>query len=354
MLINVNEINVNDRIRKDFGNIEELAQDIKENGLINPPVVTPDYQLIAGERRLRACKHLGYEQIEVRVMSVKDYEHQLKLEISENENRKEFTFSERVDWARRLERIEKENAKKRQATSSGGCSPQLMENFPHAAGATRDIVAEVSGFGSGKQFEKAKYVSENADLDTIQKIDDGEISIHKAYTELKNKLSDIEKELEIEKNKPPKIQTRVIEKEVDRTDYKSIEILNNQIKSKQKSYDLLLNEKNALEKKMKLTEQENKEFAQLKNQIKTLMREKEDVGRQIQAATSISGLVVEIDHLIKEKLAPIQYSQALQEMQNDEIVIENLTTIIDTVQSWCNEMKKYLPNTRKIIDMEVV
>ena len=37
MLIDINRINVSDRIRKDFGDIEELASDLKENGLINPP-----------------------------------------------------------------------------------------------------------------------------------------------------------------------------------------------------------------------------------------------------------------------------------------------------------------------------
>ncbi|WP_276914021.1 ParB N-terminal domain-containing protein [Aneurinibacillus aneurinilyticus] len=189
MLVEVGNIKVVDRIRKDFGNIEELADDIKENGLINPPVVTPDLQLIAGERRLRACKHLGWEQIEVRVMTVRDYEHQLKMEISENENRKEFTFSERVDWARRLERVEKEKARERQ-----GERTDIKENFPESEhGQTRDIVAEQSGFGSGKQYEKAKYIAENADAETIAKLDAGEISIHKAYMETKAKLQEAER-----------------------------------------------------------------------------------------------------------------------------------------------------------------
>jgi ParB family chromosome partitioning protein len=75
-----------------------------------------------------------------------DYEHQLKLEISESENRKEFTFSERVDWARRLERVEKEKSKERQ-----GSRNDLVENLPQSINIkSRDIVAEQSGFGSGK------------------------------------------------------------------------------------------------------------------------------------------------------------------------------------------------------------
>lgn len=94
-------------------------------------------------------------------MTVKDEEHQLKIEISENENRKEFTFSERVDWARRLERVEKIKAKERQLKGT-----TLMEDVPQ--GSTRDAVANQSGFGSGKNFERAKYISENADEEMIK------------------------------------------------------------------------------------------------------------------------------------------------------------------------------------------
>ncbi|MEI4618637.1 ParB N-terminal domain-containing protein, partial [Bacillus cereus] len=189
MLIDIHKIKISDRIRKEFGNIEELASDIKENGLINPPVVTPDHELIAGERRLRACKHLNYQQIEVRVMSVRDYEHKLKIEIGENEHRKEFTFSERMAWARELERVESAKAKERMSEGGKG-----KENFPYLKNEqTRDIVAEKIGIGSGKQYEKAKFITEHADSSTISKLDNEEISIHKAYTELQARLKEKDK-----------------------------------------------------------------------------------------------------------------------------------------------------------------
>lgn len=42
------------------------------------------------------------------------------------------------------------------------------ETFPQGQkGETRNIVGDQSGFGSGKQFEKAKYISENATEETI-------------------------------------------------------------------------------------------------------------------------------------------------------------------------------------------
>ncbi|MGG0794386.1 hypothetical protein ABE137_10325 [Brevibacillus laterosporus] len=91
-------------------------------------------------------------------------------QISENENRKEFTFSERVDWARRLERVERVKSEQRE---KAGKKIDPTENLPEGKkGETRDIVAGASGFGSGKQYEKAKYIADNADPEIIAQLDD--------------------------------------------------------------------------------------------------------------------------------------------------------------------------------------
>ena len=354
MLININEVKVNDRIRKDFGNIEELADDIKENGLINPPVVTPDNELIAGERRLRACKTLGFQQIEVRVMSVKDSEHQLQIEISENENRKDFTFSERVDWAKRLERVERIKAKDRQSELNG--KNQHMEIFPEAEkGNTRDIVADKSGFGSGKQFEKAKYIDENASEDMIKDLDDGKLSVNKAYITLKQEKENLSKDKQSLENqlqqalsKPPKV--------IDNTDYDTINSLKSQLQSKNKDVEKLKRDQDLLERKVKLNEEDAKKFNDLKTQIEFLSKEKDDIARQITSATELSGLSVKIDKFLKTELSPIRYSRTLERMDS-EIAVNNLQDIIESVESWCIDMRMYLPNNKnnnKIIDVEVL
>ncbi|MDN5831730.1 MAG: ParB N-terminal domain-containing protein [Tetragenococcus halophilus] len=185
MLVNIGKVTVGKRIRKDYGDITSLADDIEDRGLINPPVVTPDYELIAGERRLRALKKLDYKQIEVRVMSVEDYEHQLKIEISENEERKEFTYSEKMDYAKQLERIEEKKAKDRQTSQLKQNKNTVKDHGPERKGQTRDIVGEAVGFGSGRTYGRAKYIYENADEETIKKVDTGEKSIRKTYDELR-------------------------------------------------------------------------------------------------------------------------------------------------------------------------
>lgn len=187
MLIDIRKIKVTDRIRQDFSGIEELAQDIAENGLINPIVVTSDYQLIAGERRLRAHQYLGRQEVEVNVMDVRDYAHHLQLEISENEHRRDFTFSERIAYGKKIEELERIKAKERMS------APE-KENLPEGEkGQVRDIVAEQAGFGSGRNYDKAKFIAEHATPEIIQELDAGIISTHKAFTQTKERMEAAER-----------------------------------------------------------------------------------------------------------------------------------------------------------------
>jgi ParB family chromosome partitioning protein len=75
--------------RRDFDDkaIEELAQSIRSNGIIQPLVVrkssTGNYELIAGERRLRAAKVVGLKQVPIVIRRSTDRE-ALELALIEN------------------------------------------------------------------------------------------------------------------------------------------------------------------------------------------------------------------------------------------------------------------------------
>lgn len=74
--------------REDFNveSIAELAQSIKEKGVIQPLLVRHkgnDFELIAGERRLRAAKMLGLKEVPVIVRDANDQE-SLELALIEN------------------------------------------------------------------------------------------------------------------------------------------------------------------------------------------------------------------------------------------------------------------------------
>lgn len=77
--------------------MEELKKSIVENGILEPPVVRRkgDYfELIAGERRYRAAKELGYEKIEVILMEVESDEKMLVLSLIENIQREDLNAIE--------------------------------------------------------------------------------------------------------------------------------------------------------------------------------------------------------------------------------------------------------------------
>ncbi|ADQ42041.1 parB-like partition protein [Caldicellulosiruptor acetigenus I77R1B] len=82
--------------------IEELANSIKSVGLIQPLVVQKKgdkYVLIAGERRLRACKLAGVQKVKC---IVKEYENPLEIALIENIQRKDLNPYEKALAFKRL------------------------------------------------------------------------------------------------------------------------------------------------------------------------------------------------------------------------------------------------------------
>ena len=50
--------------------LEQLAESIKQHGVLEPLLITPKKELIAGERRLRAAKMAGLTQLPVKILDV--------------------------------------------------------------------------------------------------------------------------------------------------------------------------------------------------------------------------------------------------------------------------------------------
>jgi ParB/RepB/Spo0J family partition protein len=70
--LSIRKIKVRNRYRKSLGDIESLAANIKELGLLHPIVVRPDGRLIAGERRMAACIRLGWKSVPVTYVDLKE------------------------------------------------------------------------------------------------------------------------------------------------------------------------------------------------------------------------------------------------------------------------------------------
>jgi hypothetical protein len=86
-------INRPERQRRELTNLQELADSIRKTGLIHPPVVTRDRVLVAGERRLTACRDLlGWSHISVQFTDTMDEAELHLIELEENVKRVD------LDW----------------------------------------------------------------------------------------------------------------------------------------------------------------------------------------------------------------------------------------------------------------
>ncbi len=106
----LSDIKIEERQRSDVGEISELAASIEAHGLFHAPCVTRDLTLIAGFRRLMACKSLGWERLPVHVLEATDEIEVKEIELEENIRRKDLSWQERVKATDEIHALKKEKA----------------------------------------------------------------------------------------------------------------------------------------------------------------------------------------------------------------------------------------------------
>jgi ParB family chromosome partitioning protein len=167
----VEKISFGDRYRKDFGDVESLAANIREMGLLQPIGVDAYYQLIFGARRLEACADiLGWKQIPCIVLALESV---LAGEYAENEFRKQFTASERAAIGKAVEAELLANERR------GGDhkSKSAIAHIDSPNNRSVDLAAKRAGFESAESFERAKTVVQKGSPELITAMDKGEVSI---------------------------------------------------------------------------------------------------------------------------------------------------------------------------------
>jgi ParB family chromosome partitioning protein len=92
------------RIKFSSEELESLSQSIKEQGVIQPLIVRTSgegYELVAGERRLRACRIAGLEKVPCIIKSISDAQ-LLEMSLVENIQRENLNPMEEADAYHRM------------------------------------------------------------------------------------------------------------------------------------------------------------------------------------------------------------------------------------------------------------
>jgi N6-adenosine-specific RNA methylase IME4/ParB-like chromosome segregation protein Spo0J len=171
----VDKIKIGDRYRRDLGDIDGLARNIYQLGLLHPIVIDSDHQLIAGARRLAAFKSLGWRDVPVTII---DLQNLVDGQFAENFYRKAFTPSEMVKIAGAMESMERAKARKRQGqrtdkhpgkfpTSSG----RALDHVARVVGKDRKTLMKAAAVVEAAATEPEKFAAIKADMDESGKVD---------------------------------------------------------------------------------------------------------------------------------------------------------------------------------------
>jgi ParB-like nuclease domain len=128
-----------------------LAENIREIGLLHPIVINQNHELISGLRRIEAFKLLGKSEIPAHIVNLDDI---VKGEISENTQRKDFSWEEIIRIKNVVEPEIKKESQKRML------SGKPSAKFADGSGSSSNTKTTSKNYSENQTRAKvAKYVS---------------------------------------------------------------------------------------------------------------------------------------------------------------------------------------------------
>jgi len=192
----------------DNQSIEELAQSIKEKGVIQPVLVRQKgdyYELIAGERRFRAAQLLQLEEIPVIIRDAKDQD-ALELSLIENIQRQDLNPIEEARAYQYL--IEKFGLSQDRLSEIIGKARVSIANILRLLKLPQEIQEEIK---KGRiSFAHGRTLLEVSDENQQRRLTQEIISKNLSIRELENLIKGRRRRISIPAARPPSLDTYVI------------------------------------------------------------------------------------------------------------------------------------------------
>ncbi len=178
--------------------LEELKKSILQNGLIQPITVrriTPEnYQLISGERRLRACKEIGHKDIPSYIIKVETKEAMLALSLIENIQREKLNPIEIAVAYKRL--LEECRLSQEQVAERVGKDRTTITNSIRLLKLPKSIQESIisNSISAGHARALINLPTDKLKLKFLNKIKNEHLSVRKVESLVKNYLKSSVKE----------------------------------------------------------------------------------------------------------------------------------------------------------------
>ena len=203
------------RLEFDSVALNELKSSIQENGLIQPlavRMIDGNYELIAGERRLRCVLDLDFDSVPVYLMDIDSKEEMLEIALIENVQREKLNVIEQALSYKRL--IEECNLTIEKVAQKIGKDRSTINNILRLLKLPSEIHDSLKSNGISMGHARAILALEDrsSQIDMLHKIKSGDLSVRKVEALIKKVVN-----LRKEESNPNSIQKSRFHSKVENT-----------------------------------------------------------------------------------------------------------------------------------------
>ncbi|HEN8112264.1 TPA: DUF3102 domain-containing protein [Streptococcus agalactiae] len=230
-----------------------------------------------------------------------------------------------------------------------------LSNFPALGNIGTEALYLIATLPDDQKQEQIERI-ESGDNPTVRELQE----IKRENNRLKSENARLEQQKEnlAEQALSAKIVEKevVIEKVPD--DYESTKQLNRTLLDKNKELSTTLEEAEweLDSKKLELAtiKLESQRAIEVTDQIRHLEGKKEKLENLVTSISELSSIISDVQNFFDTKMAPLRFKPIINNV-NAHYSVTEVTKMVNTVQSWCDEMYKIIPSgNRKIIEEVII
>jgi len=200
MHVNIEQVFVNPVQPRLHIDVAYLAESIREYGIIQPLIVTPNgkddrYILVSGERRLKAARQVGLDQVPVIVREIDELQ-RLKLALVENVQRRDLSVLEQAEAYEQLR--DTHQLSEHEIAKLIGRSSVVVRNLLHLLEMPEKIRRALDSGRISEEHARALFLlgDDSLQQEALQQVLDDELSVRKTKSlvraMLRENLAEIE------------------------------------------------------------------------------------------------------------------------------------------------------------------
>ncbi|HGI3117412.1 TPA: DUF3102 domain-containing protein [Streptococcus agalactiae] len=220
-----------------------------------------------------------------------------------------------------------------------------FETFRNLGTSALYLIATLPDDQKQEQIERI----ESGDNPTVRELQE----IKRENNRLKSENARLEQQKEnlAEQALSAKIVEKEVIKEVIPDDYESTKQLNQTLLDKNKELSKTLEE---AEWELDSKKLESQRAIEVTNQIRHLEGKKEKLENLVTSISELSSIISDVQNFFDTKMAPLRFKPIINNV-NAHYSVTEVTKMVNTVQTWCDEMYKIIPSgNRKTVEEVII